>query len=154
MAVGLRTGNLEYWPGDRAFSGSPPVSSAPPCTGEMVGPLERNHLGRQSLPVRPIPDPRLRLGHPGTPGPNPRERHRPRSEPKRSIQEKAAYLSSQTHLVSLRSLLRDVMRRLEKASERPDELTGVPSGFSAMDDKTWGFQKQRLYLLAARRSQP
>ncbi|HOF61870.1 MAG TPA: replicative DNA helicase [Candidatus Latescibacteria bacterium] len=40
--------------------------------------------------------------------------------------------------------------RIEKVSTRKGEVTGVPSGFAALDEMTAGFQKSELIIVAAR----
>ena len=46
--------------------------------------------------------------------------------------------------------LQDAYEQLMAASEREDGLSGVPSGFTALDDLTLGWQKSDLIIIAAR----
>ena len=45
-----------------------------------------------------------------------------------------------------------VLSQIEKASKSKDRITGVPSGFVDLDDKTCGFQPSDFILIAARPS--
>lgn len=48
------------------------------------------------------------------------------------------------------SLIAEAIKQIEKASEQLDGVTGVPSGFTALDRLTGGWQKTDLLVLAAR----
>ncbi|WP_017731655.1 replicative DNA helicase [Nafulsella turpanensis] len=50
----------------------------------------------------------------------------------------------------MRSIMRDAIQELEAKKEHTDGLTGVPSGFSALDRVTSGWQKSDLIIIAAR----
>ena len=50
----------------------------------------------------------------------------------------------------MRSILRDAMTELEARKNQKDGLTGVPSGFTALDRVTSGWQKSDLVIIAAR----
>jgi replicative DNA helicase len=50
------------------------------------------------------------------------------------------------------SLAAETLGRMEKAFSQHSAITGVPSGFSRLDDMTGGFQKSDLIILAARPS--
>lgn len=47
-------------------------------------------------------------------------------------------------------LIRDYIKEVEEVSERSDQVSGVPSGFAALDRITSGWQKGTLLILAAR----
>jgi replicative DNA helicase len=51
---------------------------------------------------------------------------------------------------SMRQVLRDAYEQLQEASKREDGMVGVPSGFSALDKLTLGWQKSDLIIIAAR----
>ena len=51
---------------------------------------------------------------------------------------------------SMQQVLRDAYEQLLEASNRDDGLSGVPSGFSALDKLTLGWQKSDLIIIAAR----
>lgn len=68
------------------------------------------------------------------------------------VKERALSVKSQCSPKNIGTFLKDVFLQIEKASNNKNEITGVPSGFSAIDSITWGFQPQRLYLLAGRPS--
>jgi len=53
---------------------------------------------------------------------------------------------------SIKEVLLDNLDIIDKASGMPDGITGVTSGFLDLDDKTAGFQKSDLIVLAARPS--
>src|ERR1051326_5130900 len=55
-------------------------------------------------------------------------------------------------LTHIKPLLEEERERLDAAMNAGDLLTGVPSGIKALDDRTGGFQKQDLIILAARPS--
>ncbi len=48
--------------------------------------------------------------------------------------------------------LKEVMERMERLSQNPGEMRGVPTGLPALDNKLAGFQKSDLIILAARPS--
>ena len=50
----------------------------------------------------------------------------------------------------MRSIMRDAIAELEAKKTQTDGLTGVPSGFSALDRVTSGWQKSDLIIIAAR----
>lgn len=52
----------------------------------------------------------------------------------------------------IKELLKDAYERAETIDNRPDKLTGVPSGFKAIDNVIGGFQPSDLIILAARPS--
>lgn len=51
---------------------------------------------------------------------------------------------------SMRSLLGEAFKDLEKKRQHKDGLTGVPSGFTGLDRVTSGWQKAELVIVAAR----
>lgn len=54
--------------------------------------------------------------------------------------------------VILKRLLEEALNLIEEAGKREDNLSGIPSGFSALDRLTSGWQKSDLVILAARPS--
>ncbi|AHM58989.1 primary replicative DNA helicase [Flammeovirgaceae bacterium 311] len=50
----------------------------------------------------------------------------------------------------MKTIMRDAMRELEARKDHKDGLTGVPSGFSALDRVTSGWQPSDLIIIAAR----
>jgi replicative DNA helicase len=54
--------------------------------------------------------------------------------------------------IQLKESLTEAWERLDKLHNSKDELRGVPTGFSALDEKLSGFQKSDLIILAARPS--
>jgi replicative DNA helicase len=50
----------------------------------------------------------------------------------------------------MRSIMRDAIVELEERKNQKDGLTGVPSGFTALDRVTSGWQKSDLVIIAAR----
>ncbi len=54
--------------------------------------------------------------------------------------------------VRIKELIWPTMERIEKLHGKGTALTGVPSGFPDLDEKTAGFQKSDLIILAARPS--
>ncbi|MBS4072894.1 MAG: replicative DNA helicase [Algoriphagus sp.] len=50
----------------------------------------------------------------------------------------------------MRSIMRDAIAELEERKNQKDGLTGVPSGFTALDRVTAGWQKSDLVIIAAR----
>lgn len=55
-------------------------------------------------------------------------------------------------LVGAAELIKDSMNRLTELFERKAEFTGVPSGFTALDKMTSGFQPGEMTIIAARPS--
>lgn len=51
---------------------------------------------------------------------------------------------------SMSDLLRQAIEQVEKLKDREDGLTGVPSGFTKLDEVTSGWQKSDLIIVAAR----
>lgn len=51
-----------------------------------------------------------------------------------------------------KEVLKEILTRINKASQTPDGITGVRTGFSALDKKTSGLQNGNLIILAARPS--
>jgi replicative DNA helicase len=49
-------------------------------------------------------------------------------------------------------ILKDTIKNIEKLYERKEHVTGVPSGFIDLDEKTAGFQKGDLIIIAGRPS--
>lgn len=54
--------------------------------------------------------------------------------------------------VKLSNLMKTAIEQIEEAGKRDDSLSGVPSGFTALDRLTSGWQKSDLVILAARPS--
>lgn len=54
--------------------------------------------------------------------------------------------------VSMKDILGDAWERIDKLHKSEGGLRGVPSGFQGLDNKTAGFQKSDLIILAARPS--
>jgi len=52
----------------------------------------------------------------------------------------------------IKEVLSNTFQRLEKISETPDEVTGVPTGFIDLDKRTSGLQASDLIIVAARPS--
>lgn len=52
----------------------------------------------------------------------------------------------------IRPVIDEALRQIEAASKREDGLSGVPSGFNALDRITSGWQKSDLVIIAARPS--
>ncbi|SHN26835.1 replicative DNA helicase [Cyclobacterium lianum] len=52
--------------------------------------------------------------------------------------------------VDMRSIMREAITELESKKGQKDGLTGVPSGFTALDRVTSGWQKSDLVIIAAR----
>lgn len=50
------------------------------------------------------------------------------------------------------SILKDTIKNIEKLYEKKEHITGVPSGFIDLDEKTAGFQKGDLIIIAGRPS--
>ncbi|MCT4600187.1 MAG: replicative DNA helicase [Marinifilaceae bacterium] len=53
---------------------------------------------------------------------------------------------------SVRSVVEEAIKGIENAAERPDGMSGLPSGFKAIDSITNGWQKSDLVIVAARPS--
>lgn len=51
-----------------------------------------------------------------------------------------------------KNLIKDSIKTIEKLFERKELVTGVPTGFEKIDDKTSGFQKSDLIIIAGRPS--
>ena len=68
--------------------------------------------------------------------------------------ESALFEVSESHIrknyAGMRTIMKDAMDELEIRKEHQDGLTGVPSGFSALDRVTSGWQKSDLVIIAAR----
>ncbi|WP_298614310.1 replicative DNA helicase [uncultured Odoribacter sp.] len=47
-------------------------------------------------------------------------------------------------------LIEDAIRGIEAAAKRPDGISGIPSGFTALDEVTSGWQNSDLVIIAAR----
>ena len=47
-------------------------------------------------------------------------------------------------------IIEDAIRGIEAASKRPDGISGIPSGFTALDEVTSGWQNSDLVIIAAR----
>jgi len=54
--------------------------------------------------------------------------------------------------VKISNLLKEAIHQLEEAQKRDDSLSGVPTGFTALDRLTSGWQRSDLVILAARPS--
>lgn len=55
-------------------------------------------------------------------------------------------------VLTMRGVLHEVFARLDEYQDRAGQLTGIPSGFSELDELTGGFQDEELIVLAARPS--
>jgi replicative DNA helicase len=68
--------------------------------------------------------------------------------------EKELFAVSETNLrrnyEDMRSLLKEAVMQIEKAKDQEGHISGIPSGFSALDRITAGWQKSDLIVLAAR----
>lgn len=68
--------------------------------------------------------------------------------------EKELFAVSETNLrrnyEDMRSLLKNAVLQIEKAKDQEGHISGIPSGFSALDRITAGWQKSDLIVLAAR----
>jgi len=68
--------------------------------------------------------------------------------------EKELFAISETNLrrnySDMPSLVKDAIKQIEKAREQEGHISGIPSGFSAIDRVTAGWQKSDLVILAAR----
>jgi replicative DNA helicase len=54
--------------------------------------------------------------------------------------------------LQVNTILKEAIRRIEDASKRSDNLSGVPSGFTKLDRITSGWQRSDLIIIAARPS--
>ncbi len=54
------------------------------------------------------------------------------------------------NFMALKDVLVSTIKEIEEAKNKKDDLTGVPSGFAALDKLTSGWQKTDLIILAAR----
>lgn len=54
--------------------------------------------------------------------------------------------------VKLKEVIKDSFQMIEQLYDRKDTITGVPSGFSALDELTTGFQKSDLIIVGGRPS--
>lgn len=59
---------------------------------------------------------------------------------------------SRSNFVAMSDELEEAFERLERLSEAPDELRGIPTGFPRLDDKLSGLQPSDMVILAARPS--
>jgi replicative DNA helicase len=57
-----------------------------------------------------------------------------------------------TGVVHVKELVRESFDAIERLYERKEKYTGIPSGFHDLDEKTSGFQRADLIILAARPS--
>ncbi len=68
--------------------------------------------------------------------------------------ESALFEVSESHIrknyADMRSIMKEAMNELETRKVHKDGLTGVPSGFTALDRVTSGWQKSDLVIIAAR----
>lgn len=68
--------------------------------------------------------------------------------------ERALFEITETHIrknyADMRSLLGEAVKELEAKRAHKDGLTGIPSGFTALDRLTSGWQKSDLVIVAAR----
>jgi replicative DNA helicase len=53
---------------------------------------------------------------------------------------------------SLQEIMKDTMEEISEARKKTDDITGIPSGFKALDRITAGWQRTDLIILAARPS--
>jgi replicative DNA helicase len=65
---------------------------------------------------------------------------------------KVAESNIKKETVPIRPVLSEALSLIEEASKRQDGLQGVPSGFTALDRITFGWQKTDLIIIAARPS--
>ena len=52
----------------------------------------------------------------------------------------------------IKEVVIDALQRIQEVAKADSKITGIPSGFEDLDDKTAGFQKSDLILIAARPS--
>lgn len=52
----------------------------------------------------------------------------------------------------IKEVVIDALQRIQEVAKADSKITGIPSGFEDLDDKTAGFQKSDLVLIAARPS--
>ncbi|MFW5758316.1 MAG: replicative DNA helicase, partial [Bacteroidota bacterium] len=68
--------------------------------------------------------------------------------------EKELFAISETNLrrnySDMPSLVKDAIKQIEKSREQEGHISGIPSGFAAIDRVTAGWQKSDLVILAAR----
>ncbi len=68
--------------------------------------------------------------------------------------EKELFAISETNLrrnyADMQALVRDAVKQIESAKGQEGHISGIPSGFSAVDRVTAGWQKSDLIILAAR----
>jgi replicative DNA helicase len=57
-----------------------------------------------------------------------------------------------SNFTDIKKVLMDTINEIMNTTARQGELSGVPSGFTDLDEKTDGFQKQELTIIAARPS--
>ncbi len=55
-------------------------------------------------------------------------------------------------LVPIKDIVIDTLQHIQEVAKADSKITGIPSGFADLDEKTAGFQKSDLILLAARPS--
>ncbi len=55
-------------------------------------------------------------------------------------------------LKPIREIVIDTLQHIQEVAKADSKITGIPSGFDDLDDKTAGFQKSDLILIAARPS--
>ena len=73
-------------------------------------------------------------------------------EAEKRIYEITTKGSTSDRLIAFQEMIEETWSRIEKLSENPGELRGVPSGFKDLDNKLSGFQPSDLIILAARPS--
>jgi replicative DNA helicase len=73
-------------------------------------------------------------------------------ESEKRIYEITTKGGSSDRLIAFQEMIEETWARIEKLSENPGELRGVPSGFKDLDNKLSGFQPSDLIILAARPS--
>ncbi|MEM7551784.1 MAG: replicative DNA helicase [Bacteroidota bacterium] len=68
--------------------------------------------------------------------------------------EQALFSISESHIkknyADMRSIMTEAIKEIEARKKHKDGLTGVPSGFTALDRVTSGWQKSDLIIIAAR----
>jgi replicative DNA helicase len=73
-------------------------------------------------------------------------------EAERRVYEVTTKGSSSNRLIAFQEMIEETWARIEKMSDNPGDMRGVPSGFKDLDNKLAGFQKSDLIILAARPS--
>jgi replicative DNA helicase len=68
----------------------------------------------------------------------------------KAIFEVAERQVKSSSVVALHDMLTDAFKKIEELHQRKDAITGVPSGFYDLDEKTAGFQKSDLIIIAGR----